>query len=299
MTQTILVAGQKGQVARALQEVGAERPVRLVALGRPELDITDQTSIGAAFDAVQPDIVINAAAYTAVDLAETDENSAMAINCEGARLLAGLTSERNIPLLHISTDYVFDGRKATAYHTDDDVCPLGVYGRSKLAGERAVAAANAQHFIFRTAWVYSPFGKNFVKTMLRLASGRETLGVVDDQRGNPTSAHQIATGLLDVAQAIASGGDGAPGVYHMTAEGTASWAEFASHVLRHSATQGGPSAIVNKITSAEFPTPVERPKNSALECERLFEQFGVRLGGWKESAAACVARLIKEESYSA
>lgn len=296
-TPMILVAGKSGQVARALQEQAGARSFELVALGRPELDITDAGSIAVALDRIKPDLVINAAAYTAVDQAESDEANAMAANRDGPLALAKLTAERGLPLLHISTDYVFDGRKETAYTTGDAVCPLGVYGKSKLAGEVAVASENPRHYIFRTSWVYSPFGGNFVKTMLRLARDRDELGVVDDQRGNPTSAHQIADGLLDVSAALLAGKSAAPGVYHMTAGGTASWAEFADFVLQHSENAGGPTAIVNKITSAEFPTPVERPKNSALDCSRLNDEFGVRLGGWETSAATCVSRLLKEESY--
>lgn len=296
--QTILVAGREGQVARALAAAALPAGVEIVALGRPDLDLLDQASIDRAMERLSPDLVINAAAYTAVDQAETDEADAFALNADGAGHLAQAAAKCGAPILHLSTDYVFDGSKAGPYAETDPVAPLGVYGASKLAGERAVAAANPDYFILRTAWVYSPFGKNFVKTMLRLADTRDELGVVSDQVGNPTSAADIAAGLVAVAQRIKTNpADVTPGIYHMTATGEASWADFAEAIFGASAALGGPSARVNRIGSSEFPTPVKRPANSRLDCGRLSAAFGVTLPAWQGSTKACVKELVRTKGW--
>ncbi|WP_341198070.1 dTDP-4-dehydrorhamnose reductase [Hyphomonas chukchiensis] len=297
--QTILVAGRSGQVAQALAATTLPAAVKLVALGRPDLDLLDPKSIALAMDRVSPDLVINAAAYTAVDQAESDDTNAFALNADGAAHLAKAAAERGAPILHLSTDYVFDGSKSGPYVETDPVAPLGVYGASKLAGERAVAAENPDHFILRTAWVYSAVGKNFVKTMLRLAETRDELGVVADQFGNPTSAADIAYGLIAIAQRLKSGPAGfVPGVYHMTASGEASWADFAEAIFATSAALGGPSSRVNRIASSEFSTPVKRPANSRLDCSRLSAAFGVTLPDWQGSTLACVAQLVETKGWN-
>lgn len=298
--KTILVAGGAGQVARALATGQPPAGVKIVSRGRPELDILDPASIAAAMADDRPDLIVNAAAYTAVDQAESDEAAAFALNAVAAGELAAAAARAGIPIIHISTDYVFDGTKPEPYSETDPVAPLGVYGRSKLAGEEAVAAANPQHVILRTAWVYSPVGKNFVKTMLRVGAAREELGVVHDQRGNPTSAADIAAGILTIAGQILSGSSPVkPGIYHMTASGEASWAEFAEHVFGCSADAGGPVARVKRITSAEYPTPVMRPANSRLECSRLAGAYGVVLPDWRSSAQTCVEQLVKTGDWNA
>jgi dTDP-4-dehydrorhamnose reductase len=301
MTQvlTILVAGRAGQVARALSDADIPAGVEIVALGRPDLDLLDPASIDRAMNRVSPDVVINAAAYTAVDQAEADVANAFALNADGAAYLAKAAAARGAPILHLSTDYVFDGSKSGPYVETDPVAPLGVYGASKLAGEQAVAAANSNHFILRTAWVYSPVGKNFVKTMLRLAETRDELGVVADQIGNPTSAADIAAGLVAVGRRITSDPAGAaPGIYHMTAAGEASWADFAEAIFAASAALDGPSARVNRIGSSEFPTPVKRPANSRLDCSRLSAVFGVTLPAWQGSTQICVKALIGTRGWN-
>lgn len=296
----ILAAGGSGQVARALVEQAAGHPVRLVALGRPTLDILAPSSIAAAMEHVKPDLVINAAAYTAVDQAEGDEAGAYALNEEAAGELAAAAARASVPILHLSTDYVFDGDKPAPYVETDPVSPLGVYGRSKLAGERVVATANADSLILRTAWVYSPFGKNFAKTMLRVASQRDELGVVMDQIGNPTYAGDIAEALLTIAGGLLSGKTALkPGVYHMTADGEASWADFASLIFETSADLGGPTARVNCITSADYPTPTKRPANSRLDCSLLKADYGVALPPWQDSTRDCVRRLIQTRGWDA
>ena len=289
----ILVAGVTGQVARSLALAKAPAGMTVINAGRPELDLLDGDTVREAIERHKPDIVVNAAAYTAVDQAESDEDAAFALNAAGPGRLAAVSAERAIPIIHISTDYVFDGTKNAPYAETDPVAPLGVYGRSKLAGEEEVAAANPAHFILRTAWVYSPFGKNFVKTMLRVGAGRDELNVVDDQRGNPTSALDIAQGILTASTKVLSGDPAAaPGVYHMSGTGEATWADFASFIFECSHAIGGPSAAVNRITSAEFPTPVKRPANSRLDCQKFAEAFDVRLPDWRDSARECVETLI-------
>ena len=288
----LLIAGQSGQVARALIECAREAGVEAVALGRPTLDLTRPETLEAALAATRPDIVINAAAYTAVDQAEDEEAIATAVNGTGAGSLAAACAKRATPLLHISTDYVFDGRAATAYAEDDTVAPLGAYGRSKLAGEQAVMAAHPQALIFRTAWVYSPFGKNFVKTMLALAARQDEISVVDDQIGCPTSAHDIAVALLAVSEQLLAGKSVSDRVFHLASTGAASWADVADEVFRVSVAAGGPSARVRRIPSSAFPTRAARPANSRLNCDRLEAGFGLRLPDWHDSLQTCVIRLV-------
>ena len=295
----VLVAGGSGQVARALVDTAPAAEFDVVALGRPNLDLTDFASIDAAVRSAAPAIVINAAAYTAVDQAETDEAGAHALNAEGAGRLAAAAARAGAPILHLSTDYVFSGDKAAPYTEEDLPAPTGAYGRSKLAGEAAVAAANSRYAIFRTAWVYSPYGKNFAKTMLRFAETREELSVVHDQIGNPTSAHDIALGLWDVTrQVVGNTAALTPGVYHMTASGEASWAEFAEEIFRFSAVCGGPTARVRRITTAEYPTPTRRPSNSRLDCAKLADQFGIILPQWQASTQTCVEQLVKVKGWT-
>jgi dTDP-4-dehydrorhamnose reductase len=290
----ILVAGRSGQVAQSLREAGSRRAdMELVCLGRPDLDITDKASIKKVLDGHGADLVINAAAYTAVDQAETDEAAAYAGNETGPANLAELLSAWGIPLFHISTDYVFDGEAGSPYRESDQVSPLGVYGASKLAGEEAVLKGHEGAAIFRTAWVYGAYGKNFLKTMLRLAGDRDELGVVADQSGAPTSSHDIADGLLDVAAAWL-GGKAQPGIYHMTAGGEAVWADFAQAIFEESAAQGGASAKVRRIPSSEFPTPAKRPGYSVLNSDKLAETYGVRLPHWRDPVSTVVARVLKE-----
>lgn len=294
----VLVAGASGQVARALIDTAPSGLMDVVAHGRPQLDLADPSSIEGVLRAAAPDLVINAAAYTAVDQAESEEAAAQAINSKGAGHLASAAARLGAPILHLSTDYVFAGDKSAPYGESDPVGPMGAYGRSKLAGELAVADANPRHLVLRTAWVYSPYGKNFAKTMLRLAETRGELGVVHDQRGNPTSAHDIAAALWSLARQFEeSPAAFVPGVYHLTARGEASWAEFAEEIFRVSGQLGGPSARVRRITTDEFPTPTRRPANSRLDCSKLADTFGLFLPHWQASTQACVEQLIKTRGW--
>ncbi len=290
----MVVTGQHGQVVQSLLERGRDDDrFNVVALGRPELDLSVPDSIEAALKNARPDVIVSAAAYTAVDQAEAEEEAATVINGVAAGKIATIAAELNVPVIHLSTDYVFDGSKRAAYVETDPVAPLGAYGRSKLAGEIAIAEAAPNHVILRTAWVYSPFGKNFLKTMLRLAEGRDSINVVDDQVGNPTSALDIADGILRIAiNLVASDHPRLRGIFHMTGSGWASWADFATEIFQVSAVQGGPFAEVGRIPSSAYPVPARRPANSCLDCRKLLENHDVVLPDWQTSTAQVVDRLL-------
>lgn len=289
----IVVTGRDGQVARSLVERGSLAGHEIVTIGRPQLDLSGGAdTIISAIEAERPDVVVSAAAYTAVDKAEAEPELAFAVNERGARAVAKAANEVGAALVHLSTDYVFDGSKDAPYTETEPPQPLGVYGASKLAGERAVLAENGNTAILRTAWVYSPFGRNFVKTMLHLGAERDEVSVVADQRGNPTSALEIADGVIAVATNLVRGGDPEQqGIFHMTARGEASWAEFAKAIFALSEEAGGPSASVRPITTADYPTAARRPANSRLDSTRLERTHGVRLPDWRESLKVVVERL--------
>jgi dTDP-4-dehydrorhamnose reductase len=288
----IAVTGSKGQVATALLE-RAGRKAEIVALGRPAFDLTDRAAVTAGLEAARPDVIVNAAAYTAVDKAEAEEAVATHVNGDGAGHVAEAAARLRVPLLHLSTDYVFDGKLERSYREDDPTAPAGAYGRSKLAGEKLVAERCEDSVILRTAWVYSPFGANFVRTMLRLNETRDEVGVVADQRGNPTSALDIADALIAIAARVKA--DSSPalrGVFHMTGLGEATWADFAEAVFHEAATRGRRLTHVKRIATADYPTPAPRPANSRLDNEKLARVYGFRLPEWRQSAAACCDRLL-------
>jgi dTDP-4-dehydrorhamnose reductase len=287
----LLVTGTSGQVAQSLLEAGLAAGINVVALRRPQLDLGVPSSVRHSITDVRPDLVVSAAAYTAVDKAESEPDEAMRINAAGAGCVAETCHKLGIPIVQLSTDYVFDGAKPGAYLETDPTGPAGAYGRSKLAGEFAVAAACQHHVILRTAWVYSPFGNNFVKTMLRLAATRPEISVVDDQIGCPTYAPHLAQAILEIAEHIRAGSEVKWGVYHAAGTGETSWCGFAREIFRVSAARGGPAASVTAIGTAGYPTPAKRPGNSRLDCDQFDAAFGVRLPDWKAGTAACVARL--------
>lgn len=291
----IVVTGVEGQVVRSLVERGAKRGHEIVPVGRPELDLSgDPDLIAAAVESALPEAVVSAAAYTAVDRAESEPDLAFAVNERGAAAVASAARRSSVPLVHLSTDYVFDGNKGTPYTEDDATGPTGIYGASKLAGEQAVTAEYENCAILRTAWVYSPFGTNFVKTMLRLGAERDELRVVSDQFGNPTSALDIADGALAVVENLAADGDPARrGIFHMAAGGAASWAEFAEAIFAASAEVGGPVATITRIATADFPTAAMRPANSQLDSSKLERAHGVCLPQWQHSVNEVVPRLIR------
>ncbi|QRM53288.1 dTDP-4-dehydrorhamnose reductase [Sinorhizobium sp. BG8] len=289
----IAVTGTRGQVALALMERAMALPqVEVVALGRPDLDLARPETIWPVLASSRPDLVVSAAAYTAVDLAEDEPELAHRINGTGAGAVAEAASRLGVPIIHLSTDYVFDGKRQGAYHETDAPAPLNVYGASKLAGEMAVAAAAPRHFILRTSWVYSPFGTNFVKTMLRLASGRDEIAVVADQQGNPSSALDIADAILRV---VAASGEGVHyGTYHLAGTGTTSWADFARHVFSASRALGGAWAEVRDITAAEFAAPAPRPMNTQLSSTKFGSTFGWTMPYWRQSVDGIVSRIISD-----
>jgi len=293
----LLVLGAGGQVGRELCRLDWPAGYRLAAFDRDRVDITERQPVFAAVARERPDIVVNAAAYTAVDRAESEPEQAWAGNCTGPANLAAACSEAGIPLVHISTDYVFDGGKAGPYREDDPVSPLGVYGASKEAGDRAVREAQGRHVILRTAWVYSAHGHNFVKTMLRLAVDRPVLRVVADQQGSPTGAADIAAAIATVVQRIADGNT-SWGTYHFTGAGAVTWHGFAEAIFelaaQWNANWRGAPPRVDAITTADYPTPARRPANSVLDCTRIGEAFGIVPRPWRAALAEVIAELYGE-----
>lgn len=291
----IAVTGREGQVVRSLLERGPVEGHDIIALGRPQLDLAGNPGdIIDAIEQARPNVIVSAAAHTSVDRAETEPELALAINARGPAALAKAASHLAVPLIHLSTDYVFDGSKSSPYNENDATNPTSIYGKTKLAGERAVLDAHDNVAILRTAWVYSPFGANFARTMLRLAQDRDEVRVVADQCGNPTSALDIADGILAVAANLAGSPDSSQrGIFHMAGSGEASWAEFAEAIFSASAAAGGPACRVRRITTKEFPTLAKRPPNSRLNSAKLAGAHGVRLPDWHQSTATIVARLIQ------
>ena len=293
-TGLILVAGKSGQLGRCLLEAAGSRSIRVVLAGRPTFDIEYGRSIDAFLSAVSPGLIVNAAAYTAVDKAETKSARCYAVNRDGAAELAAAAWRRGLPLIHVSTDYVFDGKKTSPYHEDDATGPTGVYGRSKLEGEQGVRRAHPEAMIFRTSWLYSVFGTNFLSTMLRLARSRPDLRVVDDQHGCPTSAHDLAAALLDIASTTLDD-RGRPGVYHLSGEGEATWYGLTKKIFDRAKACGRQVPLLTPITTADYPTPARRPANSVLDCGKVARELGVRLRPWPEAVADCVSRIIGNE----
>ena len=297
----VVTGGPEGQVLESLLEFGPKAGHEIVALGQPQLDLSsDPNSIVAAVRASRPDAVVSAAAYTAVDKAESERDLAFAINAEGPRAIAMAARDLSVPLVQISTDYVFDGSKNEPYVEQDPTGPASVYGASKRAGEEAVLATHDNSAILRTAWVYSPFSANFVKTMLRLAGDRDEVGVVADQRGNPTSALDIAEAIVSVLENLQASNDPElRGVFHMTASGEGSWADFADAIFQSSGSRGGPTAVVRRIETRDYPTPAKRPANSRLDSSKLARLHGVRLPDWRQSTDEVVERLLKSLKVTA
>jgi dTDP-4-dehydrorhamnose reductase len=292
MTRPILVTGGSGQLATALVAQGGDR-IRLA--GRPEFDFDRPEMIAASFHATDPWLVVNAAAYTAVDAAETDEAAAFRANRDGPAELARLCATAGIPLIHVSTDYVYDGDKPSAYVETDPVAPRSVYGASKLAGETAVLGSGARAIILRTAWVYAATGRNFVRTMLNLAQTRDTLRVVADQHGCPTAAADLAAAILAIAARIEATGwtDSYAGVFHAAGSGETTWHGLAAAVFEEASRHNAKvPAHVLAITTADFPTPARRPANSRLDCTHLEAVFGIRLPHWRDSLARTIDEIF-------
>ena len=293
----VLLLGGTGQVGEEIRALAPQNNVDLTAPGRAEFDLTDATATARVIGAQPWDAVINAAAYTEVDRAESDEAAAFAVNAEAPARLAAETGRRGIPFIHISTDYVFDGRKGAPYLEDDEPQPINAYGRSKLAGERGVAAANPRHIILRTAWVYSPYRKNFVKTILRLAAERDRLTIVADQRGCPTAAADIAKACLDIAaRCAAEPGQSPYGIFHYAGAGEATWFEFAKAIIDMSAARTGRSPEVAAIRTADYPTPAKRAADTRLDSAKVVRAYGVKLRPWRQALQETVDHLLTQGS---
>lgn len=287
----ILVFGGNGQLGQELIRAAAVRATVLRALSHAEADIADASAIATALALWKPNLVVNAAAYTKVDLAETELEEARRGNEIGPAVLAAACARAGVPMVHISTDYVFDGSKEGAYLESDPACPISAYGRSKAAGEEAVRSHLAQHVILRTAWVYSEFGHNFLKTVLRLAATRDELRIVSDQHGSPTSAGELAEAVLNVAAAFVHDRTLA-GTYHFTAAGVTTWHGFASRIVAIAAPVTGRNPRVIPIGTADYPTPAKRPANSRLDCRSFVKTFGFLPRHWTVGVDAATRALV-------
>lgn len=279
-TPSIILFGSNGQLGQAIERVAEERGIACVSFDRQSADVTEAGMVAGALARVTGGLVVNAAAYTAVDRAESEELLAFKVNCDGARNIAEACSRLGLPLVHVSTDYVFDGTKSSAYLETDPVSPLSAYGRSKEAGERAVRDACAHAMIFRTAWVFGVEGANFVKTMLRLGRERETLRVVDDQHGCPTFADDLASAIIGSAARFQ------PGTYHVTGYGQTTWCGFAREIFR-----GQAKPVVMPITTADYPTPARRPANSVLDGTMARQTLGIELPHWTDGLRRMMEKL--------
>ncbi|SDF76655.1 dTDP-4-dehydrorhamnose reductase [Limimonas halophila] len=294
-TSAILVVGRNGQLARELERTARYRGRALAILGRDQADVTDATAISEVVAAINPKVVINAAAYTAVDQAESEPTAAFRLNDDGVVHLANACRDVNAALIHVSTDYVFDGRKRAPYTEQDEVSPINVYGQSKAAGEAALRSILAQHVILRTSWLYSAFGHNFVKTMLRVGAERRELRIVTDQYGNPTAAHDLAAACLDIADRLMNGPNNTLyGTFHCTGSGWTSWYGLAEHVFAVAErTQPGRAIpTLEPVTTDQWPTAAARPQFARLSCDRLSAMYGITVPPWQDSLARVVTELL-------
>ncbi|MCQ4257924.1 dTDP-4-dehydrorhamnose reductase [Stutzerimonas stutzeri] len=284
----ILITGSTGQLSRELQLALAGEG-KVLALGHKVLDLAEPAQIRQQVRLLRPDLIINAAAYTAVDAAQGERERAFAVNATGPGVLAEEAATLGVPLIHYSTDYVFNGRKSEPYREEDQPAPLSVYGESKLAGEQAIRAVGGEHLVLRTSWVYSTHGRNFLLTMQRLLQERESLSVVDNEIGAPTWAGTLASVTADLVRKWRSGDAGPSGLYHLTASGETSWYGFACSIAEQLRQQGLLRARVNPILSADYPTAAQRPLNSRLDCGRLQREWQVKLPAWETALHQCLS----------
>jgi dTDP-4-dehydrorhamnose reductase len=300
MTAPILVIGVNGQLAVALADAAPARGLAVDCLGRPRLDFDRPESVREVFAASGPRLVINAAAYTAVDTAEDNAEAAFRANRDGPRELARLCEAAGVPLIHVSTDYVFDGLKGAPYVETDAVAPQGVYGASKLAGEQAVLAECSRGIVVRTSWLYSATGNNFVRTMLAAGQRHRHLRVVADQCGCPTSAADLAQAILGIAARLTSDGwqGRYAGIYHAAGMGAATWHELATATFAAAASHGAPVPTIAPIATDEWPTRAKRPADSRLDCGKLAAVFGVRLPPWQDGLARTVEAIFAAHAVS-
>lgn len=288
-----LVFGETGQVARELALTAAARGIDARFLGRGIADLAEPETCVRAIEAADADVVVNAAAYTAVDRAEDEPELAHAVNATAPGAMAVAAAAKGLPFLHVSTDYVFDGAPGRAWREDDPTGPLGAYGRTKLAGEEAVAGATPDHVILRTAWVFSAHGGNFVKTMLRVGRGKPEMRVVGDQAGGPTAARDIANALWTIAEAWRDG-RGTAGVFHYAGAPACTWADFADAIFDGSGWDERPA--VTRIATADWPTKAARPAHSVLDCTKIAATYGIAQPDWRAGLAAVIADLAEAEA---
>ncbi len=290
----ILITGGSGQLGDALQTIATARGMAFTAVSRPDFDFEEPETVKACFERAAPALVVNAAAYTAVDAAESHAEAAKAGNHTGPLQLASLCAGRDIPFIHVSTDYVFDGAKGEPYLESDPTNPTGVYGATKRDGEVAIMQSGARAIILRTAWVYAAHGKNFARTMLNAARKTNTLRVVADQRGTPTAASDLAAAILFIADLILDDAwyDDYKGIYHATNGGETTWHGFATEIFEIAAPLGLAAPTVTPIATADWPTPARRPADSRLDCTKLLNRFGYRLPPWREPLVPIVQKLL-------
>jgi dTDP-4-dehydrorhamnose reductase len=293
MSGPILVFGAEGQLGREVMALAKVRDIEVVGCNREQADITDFSAVEAAIFSVKPRIVLNAAAYTAVDRAETEQGAAYAANVVGAELVARAAAAKRLPVIHISTDYVFDGTKMGAYVEADPIAPLGVYGATKAEGEARVREQNPRHFIVRTAWVYGRYGANFLKTILRLSREREELRIVADQYGCPTATQDLAEAIFAIDRMWTEGGS-ATGTYHFAGTGVTTWHGFASLIVEAQAQAIGRRPKVTPISTADYPTPARRPANSELDSHLFGAVFGYRARAWQKRTQETVEMVLKD-----
>ncbi|MEQ8735673.1 MAG: dTDP-4-dehydrorhamnose reductase [Rhodospirillaceae bacterium] len=290
----ILITGASGQLGHALTQHTNDPNIFVLGYDRASLDVTNKEAVNRIVLSAKPDVVINAAAYTAVDKAENDAETAFSVNRNGPLNLASACVQLGVPLIHVSTDYVFDGAKRTPYSETDSTSPLGVYGTSKLAGEDAIREICNHHIILRTAWLYGVHGKNFVKTMLRLSESEDTLRVVNDQHGSPTFANDLATGIFEIVAQLTN--ENVPthgfGTFHSANAGQTTWHEFANRIIELAAPITGKKPTVNGIATSEYPVPARRPANSILNCSKLSETYGVTLRPWDQALADMLSKTL-------
>ena len=296
MRTPVLVIGRSGQVAQALVRLGRIHGHDVVATGRPEADLKRPDSLATALARHGPAMVVNAGAYTAVDDAEGSREEAFAINAAGAGHLARACAQASVPLIHMSSDYVFDGKASRPYREDDAIAPLSAYGASKAEGEAEVREAGGRHVIFRTSWLYSEGGRNFLTTMLRLGRERPELAIVDDQMGSPTYAADVAEAIARIVETVLDRpGDDVWGTCHFASAGSTTWFGFAGEIFARAGARGWPAPRLKPITTAEYPTPARRPSYSVLDSGRTARVFGVTAPDWREALWRCMARIEHSE----
>ena len=293
----IAVIGRSGQLATALARACHATDMTCLSSGRPDLDLSSIDNVARFLVSARPSVVVNAAAYTAVDKAESEPDEAFRINAGAPALLATLASHFGLPLVHLSTDYVFPGVSDRPYREDDLLAPLNVYGASKAAGEVAVRSALAAHVILRTSWVYAPEGSNFVRTMLRLGREKDVVRVVGDQSGCPTPADDLARAILEICRQVhVSGSPSSWGTYHVAGSGETTWHDFAAEIFRLAAAKGWPVPRLEKITTKDYPAAAIRPRYSALDTSKAKGEFGVQLPAWQDGLARVIEEISRHET---